>query len=50
MTVTDHRPRPDLRLVGSVAEINEVRAREPQRIGALLASRAAGRLFGPTAG
>jgi DhnA family fructose-bisphosphate aldolase class Ia len=35
------------RFVSSVSEINEVRAREPQRIGELLASRRRRELFGP---
>jgi uncharacterized protein len=43
-TPTVHRPTPvglasDARFVSSVVEINEVRAREPQRIGELLATR-----------
>ncbi len=35
------------RFVSSVSEINEVRAREPQRIGELLAARRRRELFGP---
>src|SRR4051812_36039117 len=35
------------RFVSSVAELNEVRAREPRRIGELLASRERRELFGP---
>ena len=50
-TPTVHRPTAvglvsDSRFVSSVAEINEVRAREPQRIGELLAVRERRSLFG----
>ena len=51
-TPTVHRPSAvglvsEGRFVSSVAEINEVRAREPQRIGELLANRERRELLGP---